>query len=323
MPSPLRQPWVRASPARTRTPVSLSDVLNSWREWLQVTVIVVAALYALRALARSNSAGRHAAHGIGALLAVYGGLKLLGLTILTGLLESAFQMGLLAMVILFHEEARAWLVRIGKRVRRLVRLANEDEPSTAPRVVEEIANGLERIAAAGAGALVVVEMGDPLDDYIEPGYVVNGVLTSALLEAIFISGSPIHDGAVIVRGPRILAAGAVLPLHEGPHPDLIRRGLRHRAAMGISHATDAAAIVVSEDRGTIKVARDGAFIALDREHLRRELVSILTHAGEPDEAPAPRRPLPRAAEQVGVWALRAYKSAGKAIPGTDETGTSA
>jgi diadenylate cyclase len=279
------------------------------REWLQIAVLVLAGYSLLRTLARTP--GRNAAHGIAALLGLYFLLKALGLHILAGLIEHTMRVGIIIVVVLFREEARSMLSRLGKHMRRLYTPA-EQKIRAAPRAVEEIAAAVERLRAGGHGALIAVEMQDPLDNTAETGVSINGHLSAQLLEAVFQPTSPMHDGAVVVRGNTVLAAAAVLPLHPDS-PELRRLGTRHRAALGLAAVTDAAVIVVSEERHSVKVARAGRFISVKNEHIRRELLSILTNEEEdiPDER---QGRVARAFARIAVMAIRRGSDARPASP---------
>lgn len=250
-----------------------------WTTWFQIGIMLLGLFYLLRALTRTPS--RHAAYGIAALLGLYGLLKIAGLTILAGVLEQVFRVGVLVLIILFRDEARQMLGQVGKRARHVLQATTDQGSRTAARAVEEVAAAAERLAKTGYGGLIVIEMEDSLQEVAETGIRVDAALSAPLLETIFTSRSPLHDGAVIVRDLRVVAAGAVLPLFRGDLTELRRAGTRHRAALGLASSYDAAVIVVSEERGTIRVARAGTFIAVDPEHTRRELLSILTNEEDP------------------------------------------
>jgi diadenylate cyclase len=128
----------------------------------------------------------------------------------------------------------------------------------------------------------VVERGTGLQDYTETGVPVNGRLSAELLASIFMVRSPLHDGAVIIRGPQILAAACLLPLEDTQDRAMHRYGMRHRAALSISSQTDAIVIVVSEETQAISIASSGRIIGgLDEERLRRVLSSLLRSRIQP------------------------------------------
>ncbi len=171
----------------------------------------------------------------------------LGLKALAWLLGNAATLGVFALIVVFQPELRGVLERLGRG-----RLATGVLPSVAS---EELVRGLERMAARRLGALVALERRTPLGEYAETGEVLEARVSARLLETIFTVGTPLHDGGVIVRGERLLAAACVFPLSE--REDLVYLGTRHRAAVGLSEVSDALVIVVSEERGTIRVAERG------------------------------------------------------------------
>lgn len=249
----------------------MRELLIGWRDWLQVAVILVTIFYCLRALARTQ--GRNVAFGLAALTLLYGAMKILGLSILAGALENAMRVGVILLVVLFREEARSLLAQLGKQSRKFL-LGTDAKTAPHIKVVEEVATAVDRIVKERAGALIAFEVTDRLDDIALTGYRIEAQVSAPLIEAVFTSKSPLHDGAMVIRAQEILAAGAVLPLSK-VHDPLPRTGTRHRAALGLSEHTDAAVIVVSEETGRVHVAVDGRFIPVDPEHTRRELVAII------------------------------------------------
>ena len=149
-------------------------------------------------------------------------------------------------------------------------------------MVDELTRAALLISGARHGALIVIERGTGLQDYTETGVLVNGKLSAELLASIFMVRSPLHDGAVIVRGPQILAAACLLPLEDTQERASHRYGMRHRAALSISSQTDAIVVVVSEETQAISIASSGRIIGgLDEERLRRVLSSLLRSRIQP------------------------------------------
>jgi diadenylate cyclase len=146
----------------------------------------------------------------------------------------------------------------------------------AIRLVNDVSRASRVLGLRKIGALIVLERNTGLTDFIETGIKVDGVVTVQLLINIFFPNSPLHDGAAIIRGNRIMAAGCLLPLSE--NPTLGRTlGTRHRAGLGISEQTDAVAIIVSEETGTISLARDGELVrGLSEEELKASLLQLFT-----------------------------------------------
>lgn len=154
--------------------------------------------------------------------------------------------GFIALVVVFQPELRAALERVGRG--RLVR-----NPGADP--VQEIMAAVRDLATQRRGALIAIQGRTPLLEYGANGTELNAPVSAALLQTIFASAGPLHDGAVLVRNDLITHAGAILPLSDRQEGWSIRHGTRHRAALGLAEATDALVLVVSEERGTVSVAQ--------------------------------------------------------------------
>src|SRR5256884_7528913 len=204
----------------------------------------------------------------------------LPLTLTTLLLQALFAVALIALVVVFQPELRRALGQIGQLgpLNRLLAPGGEEE---IEGIVDELVRAALLISEAKHGALIVLERATGLQDYSETGVPVNGKLTAELLASIFMTRSPLHDGAVIVRGETIVAAACLLPL-EDTQDRSHRYGMRHRAALSISAQTDAVVVVVSEETQGISVAANGRMIGgLDEERLRRVLTSLLRSRIQP------------------------------------------
>jgi diadenylate cyclase len=162
---------------------------------------------------------------------------------------------LVAIPIVFQPELRRALEQVGRTSALINRPLSTLSTPLQPTTSDEILDAVQRLAERHYGALIVLEGTTGLEDFVRSGVRVDGDVTSDLLVTIFFVHSPLHDGAVIVRGDRILAAGCVLPLSD--NPAAMGHGTRHRAALGLSEQTDAACIVVSEETGTVSMARGG------------------------------------------------------------------
>ena len=160
---------------------------------------------------------------------------------------------LIATPIIFQIQIRRFLERVG----RTVGLAQAMRQGTLESLLPSLTHAVETMATTRTGALLVLEGNDALDDIIKSGILCEGLVTSELLLSIFYSGTPLHDGAVIIRSDRVTAAGCVLPLTQQSLEADKRLGTRHRAAVGLSEHSDALTIVVSEETGQISVARQG------------------------------------------------------------------
>ena len=197
---------------------------------------------------------------------------LLGLTALNWILLNIVNNGAVVLVILFQPELRKALEQIGRgAIRDTSRITDHEENE---QIVREISNCLLSLSRRRVGALIVFEQRIGLKDIIETGTALNSSISSALLENIFEPNTPLHDGAVVIRGNQIMAAGCFLTLSEGK--SISRElGTRHRAALGITETTDAITLIVSEETGIISMAKEGRLTRhLDRMSLEQVLLSM-------------------------------------------------
>lgn len=201
--------------------------------------------------------------------------QVLEMKLLGSIFDKLVSVGVLALIILFQDEMRRFLLTLGshKHISALIHFftGNKKESVTheeiMPVVMACISMGKQKM-----GALIVIERSLPLDDVVRTGEIINADINQRLIENIFFKNSPLHDGAMVISKGRIKAAGCILPVsHNLDIPKEL--GLRHRAAMGISQASDAHAIIVSEETGAISVAYKGQFyLRLNAEKLE----SLLT-----------------------------------------------
>lgn len=192
--------------------------------------------------------------GIGIVIARLGNLATTNLV-----LTIFFALLVFALPILFQPELRRGLERLGRRGPFLRNGATLDD-----NAVRAIVEAVESLQSRKYGALLILERHTGLTEYVDTGVPLHADIRAPLLEAIFTPGSPLHDGAVIVRGGQIVSAACTLPLaEEGAHG---RLGTRHRAALGVSESSDAIAIAVSEERGAISVAADGRLLSVPTAH---------------------------------------------------------
>jgi diadenylate cyclase len=220
-----------------------------WRDVLEI-VLVAYALYRVLLLFHGTRA-LQIVTGLAILLAVYSAAWLLKLEMITYLLGFVFQYGAIALLVVFAPELRAALAHLGQaRFARLFRQMEQRE------VAEEIVEAVERLSRSGIGAIIAIEREVPLDQYAESGSQMEAKVSADLLTTIFTPYSPLHDGAVIVRGDTIIAAGCILPLSQKPLADRAL-GTRHRAALGLTDESDALVVVVSEERATVSIAERG------------------------------------------------------------------
>ena len=249
-------------------------------------------IYGLFSLIRGTRAVRLVI-GVTVLYAIYVAAQTLGLQLLSQILQAGAVVGLLALVVVFQPELRRALERIG-RFGSFGWLLAPTAQRTVERVAQAVARAAAILSADKVGGLMVLERQTGLQDTAETGVMVEADLTVELLTTIFTPRAPLHDGAVVIRGDRIVAAGCVLPLSETA---IYRErfGTRHRAAVGITEGTDALAVVVSEETGAVSFVVRGRIIRnLDEDRLRGALIAQLspTTSRLPANARAIRQGLP-------------------------------
>jgi diadenylate cyclase len=192
--------------------------------------------------------------------------RVLGLVLITRILEAILQYGAIAAVVVFQPELRSALARLGQS--RMFNFLNQLEET---KVLDEIADAVAHLSRSRIGAIIALEREVALDQYAATGSPVDARVSSAMLSTIFTPYSPLHDGAVLIAGDQIKAAGAILPLTQSPAVDRML-GTRHRAALGLSEETDSVVIVVSEENSTVSVAMGGK---LERDFDRDRLRAVL------------------------------------------------
>jgi diadenylate cyclase len=194
----------------------------------------------------------------------------LDLKALSWIMRSILAVWVVAFVIVFQPEIRNALARIGRQRPFRFFLRVEESP-----VIDEIIDAVRKMSEGKTGALILLQKSIGLKDIIDTGIRINAVVDSSLLRTIFFPDTPLHDGAVVIQGDTVVAAGCVLPLSENPSLSG-RYGLRHRAALGIAEQSDAVCIVISEETGTISLAYKNKLVTrVDVNILKRSLETIL------------------------------------------------
>ncbi len=242
--------------------MNLGFVQFGWRDIVDI-VVVAFIIYRVILLVKGTRAVS-VFYGLLLLLVIYYFSGEFGLHTLHWLLANFLGSLFLVIIILFQRDIRKALAEMGAG-----RLWFKSRPGLV--ILDELILALVAMAQKRIGALVVIEKNTPLGDVVESGVELDSSFSKDLLETIFYPNTPLHDGAVVIRDDKIVAAGCILPLAVGIKSKW-DFGTRHRAALGITEETDAIAIVVSEERGAISVAIGGKLItALDEVRLRRVL----------------------------------------------------
>lgn len=249
---------------------TLSNLWQFIRIILDITLVWVVFYYCLK-IVKNNSRTIQIFKGILLIMIVKGLANFIGLATIEYLADLFVQWGAIAVIIIFQPEIRSLLERLGKtnvfsRISTLT--LNERE-----KLVDELVKACAEMSRTKTGALISLEQGHSLSDYIKTGTPMNSVVTSELLCSIFVPGTPLHDGAVILQGVKIACAAAYFPPTTQDLPTMY--GARHRAAVGISEITDSITIVISEETGNISIAEDGKLTVVSEKSLRDFLLMVI------------------------------------------------
>lgn len=188
------------------------------------------------------------------------------------LLSGLISAGLVAIVVIFQPELRRALEYLGRS--RITNIFGEVDKEEAKRIVGQFVEAVDSMSASRTGALIVIEREISLNDIVETGTVIDSQITAQMIGTIFYEGTPLHDGAVIVRGDKLYAAGCVLPLTQNKELNK-ELGTRHRAGIGITENSDALVIIVSEETGIISIAQNGKLTRfLDSKTIEKKLLNL-------------------------------------------------
>lgn len=258
------------------------DGLGSWLSFLpRITIgslteiIIIAILVYFALLWIKSTRAWYLLRGIGMILAFALLAALFRWNTILWILDKSGAIAVTALVIIFQPELRRALEQLGRK-KLVVGLFNfgegrEKGERFSSKTADEIVRAAYEMGAVRTGALIVIEQDMVLEEYVRTGIEVDGVVTSQLLINIFEHNTPLHDGAVIVRGNRVVAATCYLPLSDNSNLSK-ELGTRHRAGVGISEGTDSFTIIVSEETGAVSVAVGGSIIRdIDRDSLRNKL----------------------------------------------------
>lgn len=197
--------------------------------------------------------------------------KVFGFTTVSWILDQLKTVLVVALPVVFQPELRRALERLGrgKFFARPVSMLNQE---ALEKLIDQIVRAAKTLSENSIGALIILEREIGVNDYIETGTKLDGFVSAEILVNIFIPKSPLHDGAVIIRGDRIAAAGCFLPLSENPNLSK-ELGTRHRAALGLTEQSDSLGVVVSEETGVISVTEEGRLTRYLDENTLREILN--------------------------------------------------
>ncbi len=211
--------------------------------------------------------------GLVALFIIYWGSIAFNLQTIAWVLNKALPVTVIILVIVFQPELRRTLERIGRNF-WLAKVVLQGNKSKEVVFLNKIINAVEYLSKNKIGAIIAIERLEGLEDFSESGLALDAVVSEDLLISIFNTKSPLHDGAVLVRGDRLAAARVFFPLTKSTFVDQ-RLGTRHKAAIGLSEISDALIIVVSESNGIISMAEDGTLVRyMARENLEERLLTL-------------------------------------------------
>ena len=246
------------------------EILNWTRAFADIAIVWFILYYAIK-IVRNNSRTIQIFKGIVLVLVLKSVANFLGLQTLGWLADMFVSYGFLAVIVIFQPEIRSLLERLGKSnmFSKISNLSGNEKE----RLVDEVVKATMMLSKEQTGALITLEQGQSLSDYIKTGTQLNSLVTTELLTSLFVTTTPLHDGAVIIQGDRIACASAYFPPTNLELPN--RYGSRHRAAIGISEITDSITIVISEETGGISIAEDGKIRSVDSKELREYLLRTL------------------------------------------------
>ena len=249
---------------------TVQTIFQMLRMFFDILILWILLYYTIK-IVRNNSRTAQIFKGIILILIIRAIANFFGFKAVDWLAGVLVTYGFLAIIIIFQPEIRSVLERLGKSsvFSRLNTLSSNERL----KLVDEIVTATMNLSNNRIGALITLEQGHSLSDFIKTGTPMNSLVTSDLLQTIFVPTTPLHDGAVIIQGDRIACASAYFPPTNLEAPS--RYGARHRAAMGISEITDSVTVVVSEKSGRISIAEEGKLTQMTQATLRAYLEKVV------------------------------------------------
>lgn len=257
------------------TGIGIADVID--------ILIVAFVVYKVLGFIRESRAGQ-LVKGLLILLAAFFVSDIFQLYTLNWILKGTMTVGIIALIVVFQPELRRGLEYMGrsKLIRPVFGKVNKNK---AKSISVEVARAIENMSTTRTGALLVVERQTALTDICETGTLLDANITSGLIETIFYEGSPLHDGALIIRGDKLNSAGCVLPLTENKSISKAL-GTRHRAGIGITENSDALVFIVSEETGIVSMAEDGKLDRfLDVKTVEKSMLNIYLNTEAEEASP--------------------------------------
>jgi len=246
---------------------------------IDILILTFVLFYAYRFI--RNRRASKLAFGLLLVIALTFVSSLFGMKAIGFILQNFYQVGIIAIIIVFQPELRAALEKVGNNsiitgVKNITSGEQRQNQAQFSTTINNICTATFDMAKTKTGAIIVIERTTRLGEYIESGTVINAQLSADIIKNIFFKNAPLHDGAMIIRNMRVHAAGCFLRISERGDIDS-ELGTRHRAALGVSEVSDAIVIVVSEESGRVSVAYDGNLTrGYDKAGLKKELVRLLS-----------------------------------------------
>ncbi|MBQ6655342.1 MAG: diadenylate cyclase CdaA [Erysipelotrichaceae bacterium] len=234
-------------------------------------VVVWIILYYIMKVVKSNQKTIQTFQGLVLVIIIQAVSKLLGLKTVNQLASTVVSWGVIAIIVIFQPEIRLILERLGKSnaFARISTLTSSEKEN----LIDELMTATAQLSASKTGALITLEQGHSLSQYIDTGIKINSLVSAELICSIFMTTTPLHDGAVIIQGDKLACASAYFPPTTMELPS--RYGARHRAAIGISELTDAITIVVSEETGRVALTKEGKLLQMNEKKLRDYLERVI------------------------------------------------
>ena len=249
---------------------TIQSILNYTRMFFDILFMWLLIYYTIK-IVRNNSRTIQIFKGIVLVLVIKAVANIFGLNTVGWVADMFVSWGFIAVIIIFQPEIRSLLEKLGKSnvFSRISTLSGNERE----HLVDELVKTVMILSKDQTGALITLEQSQSLNDFVKTGTPMNSMVTTELLTAIFVTSTPLHDGAVIIQGDRLACASAYFPPTSQELPS--RYGARHRAAIGISEITDSVTIVVSEETGNISIAEGGKIVTVSKKELRDYLLRVV------------------------------------------------
>ena len=263
---------------------TIQSILNYTRMFFDILIMWLLLYYTIK-IVRNNSRTIQIFKGIVLILIIKAIANVFGLNTVGWIADMFVSWGFIAVIIIFQPEIRSLLEKLGKSnvFSRISTLSGNEKE----HLVDELVKAVMILSKDQTGALISLEQSHSLNDYVKTGTPMNSMVTAELLTSIFVTSTPLHDGAVIIQGDRLACASAYFPLTNQELPS--RYGARHRAAIGISEITDSVTIVVSEETGNISIAEGGQITTVSKKELRDYLLRVVCNEETVVREKAPKK----------------------------------